>query len=149
MATNVKRDKEANCDRPFCLWAESLHRLSRLKLVAAGEAVVGNNFGNVQLDAPTPPTPPTLIEGTPEDETITGTPGNDLIFGFAGDDSLEGGGDADTLTSGTGDDFLLGGFGNDFLNGGPGDDILAGGQVKIFSWAIMVAIPSYCLPIGG
>lgn len=88
-------------------------------LLNAGEAVADNNFGNVKLEAPTPPT---LIEGTPEDETVTGTTGNDFIFGFAGDDVLLGGSGNDFLNGDSGDDILAGGEGRDILLGGNGND---------------------------
>lgn len=90
---------------------------------------------------------PTLIEGTPQAETLLGGPDRDLIRGNEGDDTIAGSvnddflygeegndlirGDANTVQAGGnagGDDLLSGGLGDDRLYGQGGDDQLLGGE---------------------
>jgi Ca2+-binding RTX toxin-like protein len=49
-----------------------------------------------------------IINGTPQDDTLSGTPTADAIFGDAGDDELWGSGGSDTLDGGAGSDTLIG-----------------------------------------
>lgn len=76
-----------------------------------------------------------VIDGTPNNDTLLGTQGNDIIRGFngqdvlrgsSGDDSVEGGNGNDKLFTAAGNDTLIGGAGNDSFRGGPGSDILTG-----------------------
>jgi len=53
---------------------------------------------------------------------INGTPDNDSLTGTNGIDSITGGDGNDTLTGDTGNDTLSGGTGNDVMFGGAGDD---------------------------
>ncbi|MGF1497245.1 MAG: alkaline phosphatase [Elainellaceae cyanobacterium] len=79
---------------------------------------------------------PTLIEGTPDDETLLGGPNRDLIRGNEGDDTLAGNVNNDILYGEVGDDVLRGDLnevvttsdagGDDMLFGGMGDDTLFG-----------------------
>jgi glycerophosphoryl diester phosphodiesterase len=90
---------------------------------------------------------PTLIEGTPQAETLLGGPDRDLIRGNEGDDTIAGSvnddflygeegndlirGDANTVQAGGnagGNDLLSGGLGDDRLYGQGGDDQLLGGE---------------------
>ncbi|MBD2258283.1 alkaline phosphatase [Pseudanabaena sp. FACHB-2040] len=90
---------------------------------------------------------PTLIEGTPQAETLLGGPDRDLIRGNEGDDTIAGSvnddflygeegddlirGDLNTVQAGGnagGDDFISGGLGNDSLYGQGGDDQIYGGE---------------------
>ena len=68
-----------------------------------------------------------VINGTPNDDTLSGGSGNDIINGLAGNDTLYGNDGNDTLNGGAGADALYGGAGNDVLNGGPGNDTLENG----------------------
>lgn len=87
-----------------------------------------------------------IIQGTPnndtlygkaEDNTITGVGGNDELYGQSGNDSLDGGQGADslygasgqdTLRGGEGDDSLEGGWGTNLVYGDAGNDVLIGGM---------------------
>ncbi|MBD2039288.1 alkaline phosphatase [Microcoleus sp. FACHB-672] len=90
---------------------------------------------------------PTLIEGTPQSETLLGGPDRDLVRGNEGDDIIAGSvnddflygeegndlirGDLNTVQAGGsagGDDLLSGGLGDDLLFGQGGDDQLYGGD---------------------
>ena len=90
---------------------------------------------------------PTLIEGTPQTETLLGGPDRDLVRGNEGDDTITGSvnddflygeegndlirGDLNTVQAGGsagGDDLLSGGLGDDRLFGQGGDDQLYGGE---------------------
>lgn len=57
---------------------------------------------------------PTIINGTPNNDTLTGTLANEQLFGGAGNDILNGG---------AGNDILVGGSGADKLTGGDGADV--------------------------
>jgi glycerophosphoryl diester phosphodiesterase len=89
---------------------------------------------------------PTLVEGTPQAETLLGGPDRDLVRGNEGDDTIAGSvnddflygeedndlirGDLNTVQAGDdagGDDLLSGGEGDDHLFGQGGDDLLFGG----------------------
>ncbi len=67
--------------------------------------------------------PPSLIQGTGGNDTLTGTAGNDTLDGGFGNDALNGGAGNDSLMGGGGSDTLDGGAGNDTLNGG--DNLVA------------------------
>ncbi|WP_146592439.1 cadherin-like domain-containing protein [Puniceibacterium confluentis] len=87
-----------------------------------------------------------IIDGTPDDDTLTGGPGpdtisgmagndliyaddgDDLVHGGAGDDTISGGAGNDTLFGDEGNDLIYGEGGDDFLDGGDGDDTLDGGE---------------------
>jgi glycerophosphoryl diester phosphodiesterase len=90
---------------------------------------------------------PTLVEGTPQAETLLGGPDRDLVRGNEGDDTIAGSvnddflygeedndlirGDLNTVQAGDdagGDDLLSGGEGDDRLFGQGGDDQLFGGE---------------------
>ncbi|MBD1996664.1 alkaline phosphatase [Leptolyngbya sp. FACHB-541] len=72
---------------------------------------------------------PTLVEGTPQAETLLGGPDRDLVRGNEGDD---------TIAGSVNDDFLYGEEGNDLIRGdlntvqagddAGGDDLLSGGE---------------------
>lgn len=59
------------------------------------------------------PAPPSIINGTPGNDTLTGTAANEQLFGGAGNDTLNGGAGNDTLIGGAGTDKLTGGAGAD------------------------------------
>jgi parallel beta-helix repeat protein len=61
------------------------------------------------------PAAPTVINGTPGNDTLTGTAANELLFGGAGNDTLNGGAGNDVLIGGTGSDKLTGGAGADLF----------------------------------
>lgn len=65
----------------------------------------------------------TIIDGTPDNDTLPGTVDADTISGFAGDDLLQGDSGDDSLDGGEGSDTLDGGLGFDTLVGGRGDDV--------------------------
>lgn len=90
---------------------------------------------------------PTLVEGTPQAETLLGGPDRDLVRGNEGGDTIAGSvkddflygeedndlirGDLNTVQAGDdagGDDLLSGGLGDDRLFGQGGDDQLYGGE---------------------
>jgi parallel beta-helix repeat protein len=60
------------------------------------------------------PAAPIIINGTPNNDTLTGTAGNEQLVGGAGNDTLNGG---------AGNDILIGGAGADKLTGGDGADV--------------------------
>lgn len=72
--------------------------------------------------------PPTLISGTPGDDTLQGTVNADVMVGDRGDDVLVGLAGADVLNGGDGNDILRGGLGDDTLRGARGNDTLIGGD---------------------
>jgi hypothetical protein len=65
----------------------------------------------------------TVINGTPNNDSLDGGAGADLISGLAGADRLNGSAGNDTLDGGAGADTLEGGIGSDTLNGGAGRDV--------------------------
>ena len=77
----------------------------------ASNASVSDNFTLAVQDVPATPG---VINGTPNNDTLTGTAGNEQIFGGAGNDTLNGG---------DGNDILIGGAGADKLTGGAGADV--------------------------
>jgi parallel beta-helix repeat protein len=60
------------------------------------------------------PAAPIIINGTPNNDTLTGTVANEQLVGGAGNDTLNGG---------AGNDILIGGAGADKLTGGDGADV--------------------------
>ncbi|MBI1386373.1 MAG: type I secretion C-terminal target domain-containing protein [Rhizobiales bacterium] len=64
---------------------------------------------------------PTVINGTPGDDTLAGTTGRQLIFGAAGIDTIDAGDGFDLLVGGTGADILTGGNGADTFRWEVGD----------------------------
>jgi Ca2+-binding RTX toxin-like protein len=60
------------------------------------------------------PAAPIIINGTPNNDTLTGTAANEQLVGGAGNDTLNGG---------AGNDILIGGAGADKLTGGAGADV--------------------------
>ena len=60
------------------------------------------------------PAAPIIINGTPNNDTLTGTAANEQLVGGAGNDTLNGG---------AGNDILIGGAGADKLTGGDGADV--------------------------
>ncbi|WP_335944278.1 putative Ig domain-containing protein [Pseudomonas sp. G166] len=73
-------------------------------------ATVSDSFTLAVQDVPAPPT---IINGTPNNDTLTGTAANEQLFGGAGNDTLNGGAGNDILVGGTGVDKLTGGAGAD------------------------------------
>ncbi|MHC8407457.1 putative Ig domain-containing protein [Pseudomonas sp. TMB3-21] len=59
------------------------------------------------------PAGPAVINGTPNNDTLTGTAANEQLYGGAGNDTLNGGAGNDILVGGTGADKLTGGSGAD------------------------------------
>ncbi|WGK93354.1 putative Ig domain-containing protein [Pseudomonas migulae] len=74
-------------------------------------ATVSDSFTLAVQDVPAAPT---VINGTPNNDTLTGTAANEQLFGGAGNDTLNGG---------AGNDILVGGAGADKLTGGAGADV--------------------------
>ena len=74
----------------------------------------GNSTGSIQLNIV-----PVVINGTPDQDTLTGTAYPETINGLE---------DSDTLFGGAGNDTLNGGDNGDYLDGGPGADQLTGGS---------------------
>ncbi|QZP31465.1 putative Ig domain-containing protein [Pseudomonas sp. DR48] len=74
-------------------------------------ATVSDSFTLAVQDVPASPT---VINGTPNNDTLTGTAANEQLFGGAGNDTLNGG---------AGNDILVGGAGADKLTGGAGADV--------------------------
>jgi parallel beta-helix repeat protein len=77
----------------------------------ASNAKVSDSFTLAVQDVPAPPS---VINGTPGNDTLTGTAANEQLFGGAGNDTLNGG---------AGNDILIGGAGVDKLTGGTGADV--------------------------
>ncbi|KJZ64419.1 putative Ig domain-containing protein [Pseudomonas fluorescens] len=73
-------------------------------------ATVSDSFTLAVQDVPASPT---VINGTPNNDTLTGTAANEQLFGGAGNDTLNGGAGNDILVGGTGVDKLTGGAGAD------------------------------------
>ncbi|MDI3273571.1 putative Ig domain-containing protein [Pseudomonas sp. AL03] len=73
-------------------------------------ATVNDSFTLAVQDVPAAPT---VINGTPNNDTLTGTAANEQLFGGAGNDTLNGGAGNDILVGGTGADKLTGGAGAD------------------------------------
>ena len=69
----------------------------------------------------------TIIEGTPQAESLTGSESPDQINGYGGDDQIDGLQGRDDLHGAAGHDTLSGSEGEDTLHGGDGDDYLSGG----------------------
>ncbi|VVP23508.1 hypothetical protein PS874_03830 [Pseudomonas fluorescens] len=76
----------------------------------ASNATVNDTFTLAVQDVPAGPA---VINGTPNNDTLTGTDANEQVFGGAGNDTLNGGGGNDILVGGTGADKLTGGAGAD------------------------------------
>ncbi|WP_338923396.1 putative Ig domain-containing protein [Pseudomonas silesiensis] len=76
----------------------------------ASNATVNDSFTLAVQDVPAGPA---VINGTPNNDTLTGTDANEQLFGGAGNDTLNGGGGNDILVGGTGADKLTGGAGAD------------------------------------
>lgn len=74
-------------------------------------ATVSDSFTLAVQDVPAGPT---VINGTPNNDTLTGTAANEQLQGGAGNDTLNGG---------AGNDILIGGTGVDKLTGGAGADV--------------------------
>jgi parallel beta-helix repeat protein len=73
-------------------------------------ATISDSFTLAVQDVPASPT---VINGTPNNDTLTGTAANEQLFGGAGNDTLNGGAGNDILVGGTGVDKLTGGAGAD------------------------------------
>jgi Ca2+-binding RTX toxin-like protein len=73
------------------------------------------------------PTPPYMLVGNDNGNTLTGDDREDFIQGEGGGDTLSGLGGDDRIAGGAGNDKVFGGAGNDTIDGGDGDDILDGG----------------------
>jgi Ca2+-binding RTX toxin-like protein len=80
------------------------------------------------------PAAPTVIDGTPGNDSIWGTEGVDHIRGLGGDDFISAGGGDDVVTAGAGNDMVFGGEGHDKISGNDGDDLLRGngGNDKLY-----------------
>ena len=76
----------------------------------ASNATVNDTFTLAVQDVPAGPA---VINGTPNNDTLTGTDANEQLFGGAGNDTLNGGAGNDILVGGTGADKLTGGAGAD------------------------------------
>lgn len=76
----------------------------------AGNATVSDSFTLAVQDVPAGPA---VINGTPNNDTLTGTAADEQLFGGAGNDTLNGGAGNDILVGGTGADKLTGGAGAD------------------------------------
>ncbi len=74
-------------------------------------AAVSDSFTLAVQDVPGAPI---IINGTPNNDTLTGTAANEQLLGGAGNDTLNGG---------AGNDILIGGAGADKLTGGDGADV--------------------------
>jgi Ca2+-binding RTX toxin-like protein len=74
-----------------------------------------SSTGNIQLNIV-----PVVINGTPDNDTLTGTTYSETINGLAGWDRIMGG---------DGNDTISGGDGANYLDGGPGADRLIGGLI--------------------
>jgi Ca2+-binding RTX toxin-like protein len=68
---------------------------------------------NITVNGQAAPPPPTPLQGTAGNDSLTGTEGNDSISGLAGNDTINALGGDDTLDGGAGIDALNGGLGND------------------------------------
>ncbi len=68
-----------------------------------------------------------VINGTPNNDTLSGGAGNDIINGLGANDTLFGNDGNDTVNGGDGADTLYGQNGNDVMNGGLGNDTIDGG----------------------
>ncbi|MBD0701699.1 putative Ig domain-containing protein [Pseudomonas sp. PSB1] len=73
-------------------------------------ATVSDSFTLAVQDVPAAPI---VINGTPNNDTLTGTAANEQLYGGAGNDTLNGGAGNDILVGGTGVDKLTGGAGAD------------------------------------
>ena len=73
-------------------------------------ATVSDSFTLAVQDVPGAPI---VIDGTPNNDTLTGTAANEQLVGGAGNDTLDGGAGNDILVGGTGVDKLTGGAGAD------------------------------------
>ncbi len=69
--------------------------------------------------------PPTVCEGTNDDDKIVGQ-GPETIYGKDGDDVIQGSGGADVIYGGDDDDTIQGGEGSDTIFGNDGNDVLFG-----------------------
>ena len=69
---------------------------------------------------------PEILQGSPDNDTISGLGGDDIIYGGDGDDTIYGQDGDDQLFGGNGADVILGGLGNDYLQGDGGNDQLSG-----------------------
>jgi Ca2+-binding RTX toxin-like protein len=78
-------------------------------LQSTGRTLVASDITVVGQASP----PPTPIQGTGGNDSLTGTEGNDSISGLAGNDTINALGGDDTLDGGAGVDNLNGGLGND------------------------------------
>ncbi len=83
-------------------------------LVSAADASNAKVSDSFTLAVQDVPGPPSIINGTPGNDTLTGTAANEQLFGGAGNDVINGGG---------GNDILIGGAGADKLTGGAGADV--------------------------
>ncbi len=70
---------------------------------------------------------PSVIVGTPGDDTLLSTPRDDVIDGGDGNDLIIGREGSDTIYGGKGDDRIIGGDGDDVIYAGDGDDIVFAG----------------------
>lgn len=70
--------------------------------------------------------PPSLINGTADDDLLTGTNNVDIIAGLAGDDRIFALGGNDRILGGFGDDLITAGDGDDLVDGESGDDVIFG-----------------------
>ena len=66
--------------------------------------------------------------GEAGDDIVQGGGGNDLLYGGAGVDTVSGGDGEDTILGGTGSDAITGNDGNDELHGNEGDDVIVAGD---------------------
>ncbi len=120
LTINVNGDTTPELDEAFTV---------TLSNPVAANLVTGTAQGVIRNDE-------VLIQGTPNNDTLTGGPagesiqglaGNDSLFGNAGDDTIEGGDGNDTLVGGDGDDSIDGGAGSDTILAGLGSDDFHGG----------------------
>jgi len=71
---------------------------------------------------------PSILNGTPDADTLTGTDSNDIINGNGGDDLIDGKGGNDSINGGAGDfDRLFGGAGDDSITDSDGVNRADGG----------------------
>jgi Ca2+-binding RTX toxin-like protein len=92
----------------------------------ADGTVLTNDDMLARVPPPDTGTPPSRVDGTNGNDTLTGGPGDDVLIGAGGDDVLDGAAGADMLFGDDGDDVLHGGDGSDVLAGGAGPDTLYG-----------------------
>src|SRR3546814_1053619 len=89
-------------------WSSDVCSSDLVTATDGSNATVSDSFTLAVQDVPAAPI---VINGTPNNDTLTGTAADEQLFGGAGND---------TLNAGAGNDILVGGTGVDKLTGGAG-----------------------------